>query len=49
MNDLASLMMFLGRCQVSFDLFAEPEFIEDLALKSGATLCVSVRCGSSIF
>lgn len=43
MNDLSSLMLFLGRCQVPFDIFAEPEFIEDKALESGANLCISIR------
>lgn len=43
MNDLSNLMAFLACSGVEYQTWADPEFIDEEAVKLGAIFCISIR------
>ena len=43
MNDLANLMLFLASSGVQFDMFTDPDCIDEESVKLGAVLAISIR------
>jgi hypothetical protein len=43
MNDLANLMLFLAGSGVQFDMFTDPDCIDEDSVAAGAMLAISIR------
>lgn len=43
MNDLANLMLFLAGSGVQFDMFTDPDCIDEESVELGAVLAISIR------